>query len=784
MRLLLLAGMVLSQKAAAVSSAAVVVPTFFVSPAGDDRNPGTEARPFLTVQAAQTAVRALLSTSRSQNVLVVLASGRYTLSAPIVFTAADSPGDGFTVVYTGPPDASAVIVGAQPLTNWERVSPTVLRARLPVVGGVARSFYTLFENGARAMLARSPNTGYLAVAGEVGVGGSKTQFVYAPRDIPDSVDPAAIRIYVWSGVFNEPNTPINRNWEPDIVSVSSIDRTTRTITLASETNATIRTGNRYFVQGDRSLIDQPGEFAVDETGGYVYYAPRAEPIERQEILAPTVPRILDVLGSAAAVARNLAFEHLSLAMSDSTKETKAYVFSDVAAVRLQNADRIALRFSHIYQVGATGVVIRGHAQGNVLSGNLLEDIGVHGIDLQGFLAGTPAGVATEVSGNAVSNNLVRRAGQLNGGGRGILVRHSSDNHLEHNVVREVPRMGIELVGATLEQLQQVAGLGATAQNYRDLISTRGNIVRFSDISAALLDSQDGGGIYTWHSQRTTVEGNRVHDIASGIANGIASGIYLDDGADRAIVRNNILYGIAGPRSAMLKGILNEITNNIFASDAPNSGVSSQQCPACASNSAHDHVTVSRNIFFSPGGTDLYWFADWASDRLTEADRNLFHHPGGTYMVRFRFSNLPADRITLDNWRATYGFDRNSIVADPLFRDAAARDFSLAPNSPALALGFVGIDVSQIGLQSDFPFPFPGQQPSDCFFNWAERTYPTLFAPSATMSSTFDVYYYRYYSQTNSYLATSGNRVYYLGPPPSSIVDAGPLSAWLTTSGCQ
>ena len=132
------------------------------------------------------------------------------------------------------------------------------------------------------------------------------------------------------------------------------------------------------------------------------------------------------------------------------------------------------------------------------------------------------------------------------------------------------------------------------------------------------------------------------------------------------------------------------------------------------------------------------------------------------------------------------FDRNSIVADPLFKDPASRDYSLRAGSPVLALGFVNIDASQIDLQSDFPFPFPGQSPSDCFFNWAERTYPSLFAPAGSPSATLGAYYYRYFSHTNAYLATSSadNHVYYLGPPPSSTVDGGALACWLTTATCQ
>jgi hypothetical protein len=43
-----------------------------------------------------------------------------------------------------------------------------------------------------------------------------------------------------------------------------------------------------------------------------------------------------------------------------------------------------------------------------------------------------------------------------------------------------------------------------------------------------------------------------------------------------------------------------------------------------------------------------------------------------------------------------GKDVRSVYADPLFRDAARRDFRLNPESPAFKTGFVDFDQSDIG----------------------------------------------------------------------------------------
>jgi hypothetical protein len=77
--------------------------------------------------------------------------------------------------------------------------------------------------------------------------------------------------------------------------------------------------------------------------------------------------------------------------------------------------------------------------------------------------------------------------------------------------------------------------------------------------------------------------------------------------------------------------------------------------------------------------------------------------------------------------------------------------------------------------------------TDCLFNWAEKNYPDLLAPGGATSLTFEQYYYRYYWQTRSYLATSSidNHVYFLGPSSNdAILDVGGLSGWLVTAGCQ
>ena len=55
---------------------------------------------------------------------------------------------------------------------------------------------------------------------------------------------------------------------------------------------------------------------------------------------------------------------------------------------------------------------------------------------------------------------------------------------------------------------------------------------------------------------------------------------------------------------------------------------------------------------------------------------------------------------LDEWAAwqNAGWDKHSMVADPLFMDAKNDDFRLKPESPAFKLGFKKIPVEEIGVR--------------------------------------------------------------------------------------
>jgi len=118
---------VISACAAVVSSACVCsAQPYFVSPAGDDANPGTLERPFATLPRAQRA-------AGQKHGDVFLRGGVYYLSAPLVFTSADSGTKETPVVFQNYRGEKPVISGGVRLDqlDWQPYANGVLRAKVP-----------------------------------------------------------------------------------------------------------------------------------------------------------------------------------------------------------------------------------------------------------------------------------------------------------------------------------------------------------------------------------------------------------------------------------------------------------------------------------------------------------------------------------------------------------------------------------------------------------------------------------------------------------------------------
>src|SRR5262245_58673270 len=92
----------------------------YVSPRGDDANPGTAALPVQTLQRAQQLVRGR-NQGMTADLNVFLADGYYRMKAPLVMDASDSGSGGHAVIWTAAAGARPVLVGSTRIAGWSQV---------------------------------------------------------------------------------------------------------------------------------------------------------------------------------------------------------------------------------------------------------------------------------------------------------------------------------------------------------------------------------------------------------------------------------------------------------------------------------------------------------------------------------------------------------------------------------------------------------------------------------------------------------------------------------------
>ncbi len=226
---------------------------------------------------------------------------------------------------------------------------------------------------------------------------------------------------------------------------------------------------------------------------------------------------------------------------------------------------------------------------------------------------------------------------------------------------------------------------------------------------------DLAGIYAVGGQRgTVVERNLVRDVFAG-ANG-AHALYLDQACSGTVWRYNVAHSVGAAVAQQHYGLDNALDNNVIAFPTPRP-VSPWPCTfptdcGHAGLRAGTHATgegaiasfnFTRNIVLlppPPDGANATLFATDIAAALANMSfsRNLYFQMGRGARPPLAFPPTQAP-TSFEQWQAE-GKDAGSVVADPLFENAAAFNFSLGADSPARALGIESIDMSRVGPRAD------------------------------------------------------------------------------------
>lgn len=668
--------------ALALTGHAATATDLYVSTEGNDAwtgtlrtpNPARTDGPLASLGGARDAIRKLKAAGAFQQpVCVRVQSGQYPLVAPVVFEPRDSGTEQCPIRYVGDPGTKPVISGGRQITGWRKQGQRWV-THLPEVEAGHWTFAALWINGQRRTRARMPNADYFYTAGKAppiidpktGKPGSSARvaFRFKPGDL-----------HAFSRL-NEAVVVVYQSWEVAHQRIASLDEAKRIVTFRGPLRYAFDHwgGNvRYFVENVPEALDAPGEWYLDRKTGLLSYVPfPGEDLTQATVVAPVAKQLI-VLGGKPAEKQfvsHLRFENLRLWYTDWEVPPQGHAASQAAcdfpgAIETVGARNCAVEGCELAHLGTYGVWLRFGCQDNRVVRNHLHDLGAGGVRLGEQT--DPRSEPETAQRNVVDNNLIHDGGKIDPGAVGVWIGRTSYNRVSHNEICDLYYTGIS-VGWSW-------GYAPT--------SAHDNVIEFNhihNIGRGVLG--DMGGIYCLgDSPGTVIRNNLVHDVYDHHTGSLA--IYTDEGSTGILIENNIGYGTTYANFHQHYGKENVVRNNIWA-------LGKAYQLSRAREEQHVSFTFERNIVCFDNGKLLK--GGWTNDKFV-MDHNLYwdaSHPDG---------NLKFGEATLAEWQAR-GHDRHSLIADPKFVDAAHFDFRLQPDSPAFKLGFVPIDVGQIGLYGD------------------------------------------------------------------------------------
>lgn len=662
---------------------------------------GTDG-PLATLEAAQKAARQLRDTGAlTGGVRVLLRGGRYALDEPLMFTPVDSA----PVTYASYPGEEAILDGGRRIDGWtegEVNGKAAWVAEVPEVAAGKWYFRQLFVNGERRPRARLPKDGEYTMEDVVGRElrsgwgkGGDTCFRAAEGDFGSWQNVADIEVVVlhW--------------WIEERFPVVSFDAETRLVELGRTSRAPLVDDRcqhyaRYYLDNVLEALTEPGEWYLDRAAGKLYYLPReGETPEDTEVFAPRLLQLLKLVGRPEdnqyvefVRFENLTFEHtrwthpgdvdddsdtyLSEAGLKQRSVKRYHRGNDAAAsqaacdvpgvIYLEGARYCALENCRVRHAGWYGVELADGCIGNRIVGNEIHDLGAGGVKMNGAAAGEP--YCRRTGNNRLTDNHIHAGGRVFHSGIGVLSMHAFGNRICHNHIHDFYYSGVSC-GWVWGYAESVS---------RDNLIEKNHI---HDLGQGLLS--DMGGIYTLGVQPGTVlRGNLIHDVTKRNYGGWC--IYPDEGSSHILIEHNICYDTNNQIFHQHYGRENTVRNNIFAFGGESISAHGRV------DAQHKGFTFEKNIFVTEGRPVFAGgYHCPLALRNHYSDLNVFWDVSGKPIS---FTDREHE-LSFEEWQGL-GRDLHSVVGDPKFQNLDARDLSLADDSPAFALGFEPIDLSDVG----------------------------------------------------------------------------------------
>lgn len=652
-----------------------------VAPDGNDTNPGTLEAPLKTFEKAKEMLK---DENASGAVTVWFREGTYEITDTVEFTSADKS----DVLYRSYPDEKVVFSGAKEISgNW---SETVINGVNAFVTDMPVEsdndyFRSLFKDGNRLARSSYPKSGVFKVSGEP----------LADESVPGSHAPDfffhALAFYANKNDIIDFENPtdvdvrIMHFWRDDLLPIHSVNTETGRIQITKPSAMRIRVEDNFVYENVKEALSLPGEWYLDRSEEKLYYIPQVgDTLENTVLYAGINEQLITLNGAADISFQGINFENTDWDHVDGTHSGKVFApthpmyqtikygadhpqaaYEVPAAIYISSSSDINFTDCRFENISYTAVKFDKASKNCNVTSCMFNEIGANAV----FIHGDFVVPATTKNIN-ITDCHINKYGRIFNNAIGILLTHAIDCDLTNNEIHDGWYTGIS-----------VGWNWGYSPNSTNNINISNNLIY--DIGNGWLS--DMGAIYTLGIQPDTViSGNVIYNVGcdEGRYGYGGWGIYLDEGSSGMLVEKNLVYDCSSQTFHQHYGKDNIVRNNIFAFGGDGAF-------RITKNEDHNSLTLSDNIFVTDNATmyalttDPDWFVD---------DSNLYwdYKHGGNVYSGDSMSFFERKSMVIMTAR---GYYNNAVFADPMFKDAANRDFTLALNSPALETGFEAFEYN-------------------------------------------------------------------------------------------
>ena len=660
---------------------------------------------------ARDDARAALAANPGRPLVVSLAEGTYPVRETVALSLVDSGTPSAPVTWRGE-GRGAVFSGAVPLGPWRRTEKGTWRASAPKEpDGRPMWAAEFFANGKRCANAAYPADGRFIHATNI------TEKIlaekYAERDYSLKAEHTLFLTaddFAHVAALPESDLPyahirLHSKWNASRHFIVRIDRTAKSVTIYG---TRWPPWNRYKasecplrIENMRTELKNPGEWFFDRSAGEVEYMPvTGESVADLKGVVPCdgVDVFLRLAGDidAEKYAGNMRFENIVF-RHGSTLDKKgpadvpdSLMLGAVARGMFlaDGARNVVFDGCRWEQTGgAYGIWFREGCMSNAVINCTFRDLGggavrvgvnggirsVKGLEDELEVSGPyphpfQAYVPHSTAFITVENCLVERDGRYMPGAGAIVVGAASDCRIVHN---------------RIDDLHYTAITCNWDFGYRGSPCQR-CLVAFNHISrVGHGDLSDMGGVYMAGSGFGNIVARNVIRNVDGMVYG-GWGLYPDEGTEGVLYESNLVYDTKDGGIHQHFGRNNVVRNNIFA-------FSREGQVAITRPEPHRSWIFEGNIVVWDKGDAFVKYHGTKSEKaIVDWRRNLWWRLDGELKV---FNGK-----TFEEWQAK-GKDEDGLYADPLFVDAARRDFRFRDASVAARIGFKPFDFSRAGLYS-------------------------------------------------------------------------------------